>query len=102
MKAKLNIINRDAAGIDIGSEFHYVCVPDGRDEVRIGKFGCFTGNLHKLADWLSKCKVSTVAMESTGVYWIPVFDILEARGFEVILVTDVTQQVHNCVKLRLI
>ena len=86
MNSTLKAINPDAAGIDIGSEFHYVCVPDGRDEQIVKKFGCFTSELNKLADWLKSCKVKTIAMESTGVYWIPLFEILGARGFEVVLV----------------
>lgn len=85
-KSKLKIINPDASGIDIGSTVHYVCVPEGRDEQRIQKFGCFTVDLHNLAKWLKKCQVRTVAMESTGVYWIPLFQILESYKFEVKLV----------------
>jgi rubrerythrin len=81
----LEITNPDAAGIDIGSEYHYVCVPENRAEPRIRKFGCFTNELLQLADWLIRCGVKTVAMESTGVYWIPVFEVLQSRGFEVIL-----------------
>ncbi len=64
-KSKLEIMNPDAAGIDIGSAVHYVCVPEGRDEQRIQKFCCFTADLHNLVQWLKKCKVTTVAMEST-------------------------------------
>jgi transposase len=85
-KKAFSLIHPDAAGIDIGSETHYVCVPHDRDSQPIKKFKCFTADLIKLADWLSHCKIKTVAMESTGVYWIPVFQILETRGFEVILV----------------
>ncbi len=82
----LQIINPDAAGIDIGSKSHYVCVPQDRDKEYVRRFGSFTDDLHKIADWLKKCGVKTIAMESTGVYWIPVFQILEQRGFEVYLV----------------
>lgn len=113
----LNMIRSDAAGIDIGSEFHYVCVPADRSKHNVKKFGCYTHNLHELADWLAECRVTSVAMESTGVYWIPLFEILDARGFEVILVnarhvknvpgrkTDVSdcqwiQQLHSCGLLR--
>ena len=81
----LGIINPDSAGIDIGSEFHYVCVPEGRAEPRVRNFACFTTDLNRLADWLTECRVKTVAMESTGVYWIPLHEILTARGFEVTL-----------------
>ena len=80
------IINGDAAGIDIGSEEHWVAVPEGRDENPVRPFGCFTADLHAMARWLKQCGVTTVAMESTGVYWIPPFQILEEHGFEVKLV----------------
>lgn len=86
VKGKLELINSNAAGIDIGSAIHYVCVPEWRDEQHIRKFSCFTADLNNLAKWLKKCKVTTVAMESTGVYWIPLFQILESYGFEVKLV----------------
>ena len=82
----LGAINFNAAGIDIGSTQHYVAVPEGRDDARVRCFGTFTSDLHCLADWLHDCGVETVAMESTGVYWIPVFELLESRGFEVKLV----------------
>ncbi len=85
-KSKLEIVNPNASGIDIGSAVHYVCVPEGRDKQRVQKFGCFTADLHNLARWLKKCKVTTVAMESTGVYWISLFQILESYEFEVKLV----------------
>lgn len=82
----LQIINPNAAGIDVGSKVYYVCVPQDRDKEYVRKFGSFTGDLHKMADWLKKCGIKTVAMESTGVYWIPIYQILEQRGFEVYLV----------------
>ncbi len=82
----LRHINLNAAGIDIGAERHMVAVPEGRDEVSVREFGTFTADLHALADWLQRCGVTTVAMESTGVYWIPLFELLERRGFEVKLV----------------
>lgn len=85
-KSKLEVVNPNAAGIDIGSSVHYACVPEGRDKQRVQKFGCFTVDLHNLAKWLKKCEVRTIAMESTGVYWIPLFQILESYGFEVKLV----------------
>jgi hypothetical protein len=77
------IINNNAAGIDIGSEEHWVAVPDDRDENPVRPFGCFTSDLHAMARWLKECGVATVAMESTGVYWIPPFQILEEHGLEV-------------------
>jgi hypothetical protein len=82
----LKRINRNAAGIDCGSETHYVAVPPERDPEPVRSFKTFTSDLHRLADWLKACKIKTVAMESTGVYWIPIFEILEERGFEVVLV----------------
>jgi transposase len=82
----LPMVNPNAAGIDIGSREHYVCVPADRDDQPIRHFPTFTEDLDELADWLVRCGIRTVAMESTGVYWIPVFDILEARGLEVYLV----------------
>lgn len=82
----LNQINLDAAGIDVGSEFHFVAVPSDRDLKPVQRFAAFTADLRALADWLAKCGIKTVVMESTGVYWIPLFELLEARGFEVLLV----------------
>ena len=82
----LEQINHSAAGIDLGSESHWVCVPQDRDEKNVRRFGCFTPDLIAMADWLVKCRVTTVAMEATGVYWVPVFQILEAKGIEVKLV----------------
>lgn len=82
----LKQINLNAAGLDIGAEEIWVCVPEGRDEVSVRVFETFTVDLYALADWLEACGVDTVAMESTGVYWIPVYEILEERGFELYLV----------------
>lgn len=79
-------IQPDAAGIDIGASEVYVCIPPGRDEEQIRCFLTFTVDLHCLADWLEACHIKTVAMESTSVYWIPLYDILEERGIEVCLV----------------
>lgn len=84
--SQLEPINANAAGIDIGSQTHWVCVPADRDAENVRSFGSFTTDLYALADWLQKCKVESVAMESTGVYWIALFQILETRGFEVKLV----------------
>ena len=83
---ELSPINPNAAGIDIGADRHWVSVPEGRDDEKIRSFSCFTGDLYQMADWLKSCRVETVAMESTGVYWLPVFQVLESRGFEVKLV----------------
>jgi transposase len=75
-----------AAGIDLGATVHYVAVPADRDPRPVRSFGTQTGDLHALADWLVACKITTVAMEATGVYWVPLFQILEDRGLEVCLV----------------
>jgi transposase len=76
----------DAAAIDIGAKMHVAAVPPERDTEPVRSFGTFTGDLLRLADWFSRCGIRTVAMESTGVYWIPIYEILEQRGFEVMLV----------------
>ena len=80
------IVHPNAAGLDIGAREIYGCVPAEQDEETVKAFGTFTPDLHSLADWLAAHQVDTVAMESTGVYWIPVFELLEARGFQVYLV----------------
>ena len=85
-KGTLSPIHPNAAGLDVGSTFHVVAVPPDRDEQPVRSFQSFTGYLHRLADWLESVGITSVAMESTGVYWVPVFEILEARGFEVLLV----------------
>jgi len=82
----LQHINAHAAGIDVGCRSHFVAVPEGSCEQPVREFSSFTDDLHRMADWLLECGVSTVAMESTGIYWIPVFEILESRGLEVRLV----------------
>ena len=86
LPAGLARMNLNAAGIDVGAESHFVAVPEDRSETPVREFGAFTGDLHRLADWLSECGVDTVALESTGVYWIPLFDVLEERGLTVLLV----------------
>jgi len=85
-KRHLSTIHASAAGLDVGATFHVVAVPPDRAEEAVRTFRSFTGDLHLLADWLKEVGITTIAMESTGVYWIPVFEILEARGFEVLLV----------------
>ena len=82
----LEQINLNAAGIDIGAEEIFVAVPKGRDAESVRSFPTFTVDLHRMADWLEMCGIETVAMESTGVYWIPLYEILEERGFDVNLV----------------
>lgn len=83
---RLSTINEHAAGLDVGSTFHVVAVRGDRDDKPVRTFRSFSGDLHQMADWLTSIGIKTIAMESTGVYWIPVFEILEARGFEVLLV----------------
>ncbi len=83
---QLRQVNLRAAGIDVGAEFHYVAVPEDRDAQPVRRFSAFTSDLIRLADWLGQCGVETVVMESTGVYWIPLFELLESRGLEVLLV----------------
>jgi transposase len=84
---QLEQVNRNAAGIDLGAKVHYVAVPPGRDlEGDVRCFETFTADLQAIANWLERCGVETVAMESTGVYWIPLYDLLEQRGFEVLLI----------------
>jgi transposase len=85
-RAALTLTHPNAAGIDIGSASHYVAVPPDRDDEPVREFKSFTEDLERLADWLKDCGVDTVAMESTGVYWIPLFELLDARGFTVLLV----------------
>jgi hypothetical protein len=80
------IQRKHAAGIDIGATSIYVAVPVDRDPQPVRSFQTFTEDLHRLADWLQHCGIKTVAMESTGVFWVPLFQILEQRGFEVCLV----------------
>ena len=82
----LEIVHRDAAGIDIGNASHFVAVPADRDAEPVREFGSWTGALLRMAEWLKKCEIRTVVMQSTGVYWIAAHDVLEQAGFEVWLV----------------
>src|SRR5437899_5837857 len=82
----LERMNPNAAGIDCGSDTHHVAVPADRDPTTVRACQTFMADLHRLADWLTACGMTTVAMESTGVYWIPLYEILEGRGFDVVLV----------------
>jgi transposase len=83
---KLEVMHPRAAGIDVGNGAHYVAVRPERDPKPVRRFECFTADLHRLADWLEACGVTTIALQSTGVYWIPLYEILEERGFEIYLV----------------
>jgi transposase len=85
-RSALTVQNPNAAGIDVHDATHWVCVPSDRDPQPVRRFGTFTTDLEALADWLTSCGADTVAMESTGVYWIPLFELLERRGFRVFLV----------------
>ena len=91
--AGLSLLNPNAAGIDVGATSHYVAVPADRAEQSVREFEAFTTDLYRLADWLAECGVETVVMESTGVYWIPLFGVLEERGFTVMLVDP--QRIKN-------
>lgn len=82
----LHTIQPDSAGIDIGATELYIAVPSDRCTKNVRRFGAFTEDLHSIAKWLKSCNIKSVAMESTGVYWIPIFQILESYGFEVLLV----------------
>src|ERR1700682_1476778 len=82
----LEVVHAHAAGIDVGNGMHYVAVRPDRDPQPVRRFECFTADLHGLAEWLQRCGVKTVAMQSTGVYWIPLYEILEERGIQVYLV----------------
>jgi len=109
----MTVVHPHAAGIDIGDTLHSVAVPEGADDPRVRDFGTMSCDLEAIADWLTSCRVDTVAMESTGVYWKPLFSLLTRRGFEVYLVnakfarnvagrkTDKTdalwlQKLHSC------
>jgi transposase len=83
---KIKPLNPNAAGIDIGSQKHYAAVPSDRDNEPVRCFGCLTADLHQMAKWLKSCGIETIAMESTGVYWVPVVAVLESYGFDVKLV----------------
>lgn len=89
MKVQVNAleqINLHAAGIDIGAEEVWVAVPPDRAEQNVHSYPTFTADLHRLVEWLQQCGIETVAMEATGVYWVPLYEILEEHGFEVYLV----------------
>jgi transposase len=85
-RALLEKVHLNAAGIDVGADAHWVAVPEDRAENPVRSFGVFTSDLIALCNWLKQCQVETIAMESTGVYWIPLFQMLERKGFEVRLV----------------
>jgi transposase len=82
----LELVHPNAAGIDIGNESHFVAVPPARDAEAVQEFGSWTADLNRMAEWLIACGIDTVAMQSTGVYWFAVYDVLESRGLRVFLV----------------
>ena len=82
----MQVIRPNAAGIDIGDRLHAVAVPPSRDKEAVRAFGAFTCDLHAIVQWLKRCSIDTVAMESTGVYWKPLYGLLITEGFEVYLV----------------
>jgi transposase len=82
----LQVVHPKAAGIDVGNEEHWVAVPPDLDPEPVRSFGCFTRDLEEMADWLVRCGIETVAMQSTGVYWIALYDILAERGIRVFVV----------------
>ena len=82
---RLEVAHPNAAGIDIGSGSHFVAVRADLHEEPVREFGSFTEDLESIAAWLTECGVDVVAMESTGVYWIPLYELLESRGFTVYL-----------------
>jgi transposase len=86
LPVELQQVHLNAAGIDVGAEHHFAAVPVGRDQETVRQFGAYTEELYRLAEWLKQCDIDTVVMESTGVYWIPLFQVLQERGFEVKLV----------------
>src|SRR6516225_1050279 len=82
----LTIVHPNAGGIDVGNESHFVAVPPDRDPNPVQEFGCWTADLKRMAAWLSTCRIDTVAIQATGVYSIPLYDILTAHGIRVVLV----------------
>ena len=84
--AGLEVVHPDAAGIDVGSASHFVAVPPDREKQPVQEFGSWTADLRRMAEWLKRCGIRTVAMQSTGVYWVALQEILEREGFEVCLV----------------
>lgn len=93
VKQAFTIVHPDAAGVDVSSRDYYIAVPPDRDEIPVRKFGSFTQDFTEIVDWLFKCDITSIAMESTGVYWVQLFMVLQDHGFEVFLVN--AQQIKN-------
>ena len=83
---RLAIVNSNAGGVEVGKGSHFVAVPPDRDENPVREFGCWTEALREMATWLESCRVDTVAVQATGVYWIALYDVLEQHGIRVVLV----------------
>ena len=86
MSEPMSVVNPNAGGLDVGAAEVYACVPAGRDVQAVRRFGTYTPDLEALAEWLVKCQVDTVALESTGVYWVPIHEVLSAHGLQVAVV----------------
>jgi hypothetical protein len=84
--ASLAIVHANAGGIDVGNESHFVAVPPDRDTHPVREFGCWTAALKEMAEWLKSCRIDTVALQATGVYWIALYDVLEQHDIRVVLV----------------
>ena len=82
----LRIVHPNAGGIDVGNESHFAAVPADRDAQPVQEFGSWTADLHRMGKWLQSCRIDTVAVQATGVYWIPLYDILREHGIRVVLV----------------
>lgn len=90
----LSLLNPDVAGIDVGASHHWVAVPPHSDPQPVRRFETFTQSLSQISSWLKQCNVNSVVLESTGVYWIPLFEYLESQGFSVLLVDP--RQIARC------
>ena len=98
---EMPILRPNAAGIDIGATEIYVAVPPDRGPEPVRSFPTFTEDLHRLADWLKACGIETVAMESTGVYWIPLFQILEVPG-QCAVLPECSRSANRCFRLSVV
>ena len=82
----LHLLYANATGIDVEEAKHWIAVPPDRGAQPVHRFGSFSAEVHELANWLISCGVTTVSMESTGIYWIALFELLESRGLAVVLI----------------
>src|SRR3546814_1782964 len=98
-QSSMPIIHPNAAGIDIGSKFHVVAVGNDKAKEPVRTFQSFTTDLHAMAKWLKSCEVTSIAMESTGIYWIPAFEILENYGFEVFRSDEHTSELQSLMRI---